>query len=219
MSSIGRAVKELVGSFQIADLVAVLALGLGLFWLIFIRSFGLAFTPDSIQYMSYAMKLRYASEFSLTPFWPPMYPILINLAMYANGFPAEAAALLSGLTMILFLFVFTSTLRNYSDDFILIGLFLITLFTFDRFLHSYKFALSEASFSLFLLLNFYFVIKHYETKREFLFCDQALRDKAIKVLRLRRVVHLAGSSHPIPGLWVDCHLLRLHALFLIRQPR
>ena len=165
MSSIGRAVKEVVGSFQMADLVAVLALGLGLFWLIFIRSFGLAFTPDSIQYMTYAMKLRYASEFSVTPFWPPMYPILINLAMYANGFPAEAAALLSGLTMILFLFVFTSTLRNYSDDIILIGLFLITLFTFDRFLHSYKFALSEASFSLFLLLNFYFVIKHYETKR------------------------------------------------------
>jgi hypothetical protein len=148
-----------------ADLVAVLALGLGLFWLIFIRSFGLAFTPDSIQYMTYAMKLRYASEFSFTPFWPPMYPILINLAMYANGFPAEAAALLSGLTMILFLFVFTSTLRNYSDDIILIGLFLITLFTFDGFLHSYKFALSEASFSLFLLLNLYFVIKHYETKQ------------------------------------------------------
>jgi hypothetical protein len=165
MSSIGRAVKEAAGSFQTTDIVTVLALGLGLFWLVFIRSFGLALTPDSIQYMTYALKLHYAWEFSVTPFWPPMYPILINLAMYANGFPAEAAALLSGLTMILFLFVYVLTLRNYSDDIILIGLFLITLFTFDRFLHSYKFALSEASFSLFLLLNFYFVIKHYETRQ------------------------------------------------------
>jgi hypothetical protein len=161
----GRMRKRMVGSFQMADLVVVLALVPGLFWLIFIRSFGLAFTPDSIQYMTYAMKMRYASEFSVTPFWPPMYPILINLVMYAKGFPADAAALLSGLTMVLFLFVLALILRNYSKDIILIGLFLLTLFTFDGFLHSYKFALSEAPFSLFLLLNFYSVIKHYETKK------------------------------------------------------
>jgi hypothetical protein len=149
----------------LADLVAVMALGLGLFWLVFIRSFGLAFTPDSIQYMTYALKMHYASEFSATPFWPPMYPILINLSMFANAFPAEAAALLSGITMIIFLFVFTLILRNYSRDLILIGLFLLALFTLDDFLHSYKFALSEATFSLFLLLNFYFLIRHFETGR------------------------------------------------------
>lgn len=145
--------------------VVVLAFCLGLFWLIFIRSFGLDFTPDSIQYMTYALKMHYAAEFSATPFWPPMYPILISLSMFANGFPAEATALLSGLTMILFLLVFTLILRNYSEDTILIVLFLLTLFTFDRFLHSFKFALSEAPFSLFLLLNFYCVIKHHETKQ------------------------------------------------------
>ena len=164
MSSIDRVGKRVVASFQMADLVTVLALSLGLFWLIFVRSFGLAFTPDSIQYMISALKMHYASDFFATPFWPPMYPILINLAMYANGFPADAAALLSGLTMMFFLFVFALILRNYSEDIVLIGLFLLTLFTFDGFLDSYKFALSEAPFSLFLLLNFYFVIKHYETK-------------------------------------------------------
>ncbi|NIM97287.1 MAG: hypothetical protein GTO24_04150 [candidate division Zixibacteria bacterium] len=165
MSDIGRAGKQMARSFQVADLVAVLALCLGLFWLFFIRSFGLAFTPDSIQYMTYAIKMYYTAEFPVTPFWPPMYPVLINLSMFANGFPAEAAGLLSGLTMVLFLFVFTLILRNYSRDIILIGLFLLALFMFDRFLHSYKFALSEALFSLFLLLNFYSVMKHYETKQ------------------------------------------------------
>jgi len=142
----------------------IIAICLGFFWLIFIDTIGLKFSPDSMDYMIYAMEMHYAVDFSSSPLLPPVYPFLINLFMFFNPFPAEAAALLSGISILLFFIIFTLILKRFSQNVFLNSLFLLTLFTFIGLSPISLLVSSEVAFSLFLVLNFYFVIKHYETK-------------------------------------------------------
>lgn len=145
--------------------VPILAFSLGFFWLIFIYSSGLQFSADSGHYLGYALDMHYDGNYFVHAQRPPLYPFLINLFMYFDGFPAGAAALVSGISMILLLVVFALILQKFSKDIFLNSLFLIVFFIFDKFLYVFKFAWSEVPFSLFLILNFYFVIRHHETKK------------------------------------------------------
>jgi len=148
----------------------ILAVCLGLFWSIFIYACGLGFSPDSTHYMANALNMHHAfdfSNFSLTviPLWPPFYAFLLNLFMFFNVFPAEAAALLSGFSMLLLLVILTLILKKFSKNLLLNILFLLTLFTLTGFLDSYLFVMSESPFALFLILHVYFLVKHNETQQ------------------------------------------------------
>jgi hypothetical protein len=147
----------------------ILAVCLGLFWLIFIYVSGLGLSPDSTHYMVNALNMHYAFDFSsfslsVIPLWPPFYAFLLNLFMFFNVFPAEAAALLSGCSMLILLVIFTLILKKFSQNLLLNTLFVLTLFTLTGFLDSYLFVMSESPFALFLILHIYFLLKHNETQ-------------------------------------------------------
>jgi len=145
--------------------VTILAFSLGFFWLIFIYSSGLHFSGDSGHYLGYALDMHYEGNYSVSATRPPVYPILISLFMYFDGFPAGAAAIVSGISLILLLIVFALILQKFSKDTLLNSLFLIGFFMFDKFLYIFKYAWSEVPFSLFLILNFYFLLRHHESKK------------------------------------------------------
>ena len=147
-----------------SHLVTIVAFCLGLLWLIFIYDHGIHITPDSTKYMTFAMKMHYARDYSVNPLWPPLYPFLLNLFMFVEGFPAESAELISGISMMAFLVTFALTLYKFREGIVLNLLFLLTLFTFTKPLYVFHCAWAETPFSLFLILNFYFLLRHWETK-------------------------------------------------------
>ncbi len=161
---LGRKIYDLWINQQ-THLVTFTGFCLGLFWLVFIYRAGIFMSADSTWLMKYAMDIHYAFEFPNDTNWPPLYPFLINLFMYINEFPAEAAALLSGVSILIFFVVFALILRKFCEDILINCLFLITMFTFTKFLYLHEYACTEVPFSLFIILNVYFVIIHNETKK------------------------------------------------------
>jgi hypothetical protein len=157
-------IRELISNHK-SLLILVFAFSLGLFWLNFIYLAGLRFSPDSVFYMTFAVNMHYAADYYVSPAWVPLYPFLINLGMYVQKFPAESAALISGISMIGILLTYGSLLNKFSEDFILKLLFLLLLFFFTKFLSIYDLAWSETPFSFLILLSFYFIINHYEKHR------------------------------------------------------
>ncbi|EDN69287.1 membrane protein [Beggiatoa sp. PS] len=135
--------------YVIKNIDVIIAICLGFIGLIFIDTVGLNFSPDSMDYMTYAMEMHYALDFSVSPLWPPAYPFLINLFMFFNPFPAEAAALLSGISILLFFIIFTLILKRFSQNVFLNSLFLLTLFTFIGLSPIFLLVSSEVPFSLF----------------------------------------------------------------------
>jgi hypothetical protein len=149
----------------------LLALGLGIYWIIFTHFLGLGLSPDSTHYLVYALNMHYSANwlnlFSLTvnPLWAPFYSFLINIFMFFTPLPLEAATLLGGISMLLFLITFTLILRQFSNNLVLNLLFLMNLLVLIGFLDSYLYILSEAPFALFIILHFYFLIKHEQTHK------------------------------------------------------
>ncbi len=142
-----------------------LATALGLFWLLYIFKAGIRFSPDSVSYQTFALKMHYMADFDVGATWPPLYPILIHLAMYFQKFPAEAAAIVSGLSMFGGLVFFTLILCKYSRNSALIFLILANLFFWDKYINIYTAAWSEAPFTFVLVLALYYVIAHHDKQR------------------------------------------------------
>ncbi|MCP5052884.1 MAG: glycosyltransferase family 39 protein, partial [bacterium] len=117
---------------------------------------------DSGYYLTYSMQMHHVWDFFTHAVRPPAYSFLINLCMYVTGSPSDAASLLSGITMILSLAVFALILQKFSKDLVLNGLFLVSLFTFSKFVFVFSYAMSESLFSLFVLLTVYYLILHHE---------------------------------------------------------
>ena len=115
--------------------------------------------------MTYAVNMHYTSDYYVNPAWAPLYPFLINLVMFVHKFPAESAALISGICMIGVLITYVALLQKYSDDIFLKIFFLFLLFFFAKFLSIYDVVWSETLFTLLILLSLYFVINHYEKHR------------------------------------------------------
>ena len=153
----------MLNKFKIDTLFAV---GFGLSWLVLTQVSGLKLTFDSTVYLAYALNMHHADSFfemTMVPVWPPLYSFLIHIFMFFNIFPAEAAALLNGISLLLCLVVFSLILQRFSHNRLLNLLFLIALCTFTGFLNSYFHIMSEAPFSLFIVIHLYFLIRHHET--------------------------------------------------------
>lgn len=109
--------------------------------------------------------MHYAGDLYFDPVRPPGYPLLINLFMLFDGFPAGAAALVSGVTMIIVLVVFSRILHSFNKSFALNAIFLLICFLFNNVLYIFKYAWSEVPFVLFIILNIFFLYRHHETGR------------------------------------------------------
>ncbi len=145
--------------------VLLFAAALGFGWLLFIYNAGVQLSPDSGYYLSYGLNMHYDGDYFVHAVRPPVYPFMVNLFMYLDGFPADAAALVSGFTMILLLIVFARILTRFSDDTLLNCLFLAALFTFEKIIYIFIHAWSEIPFALFVISAFYFLLRHHETGR------------------------------------------------------
>jgi len=136
---------------------------LGFGWLMFIALYGVGISPDSAKYALYAFYMHFVHDYNVPPHWPPLYPFVINLLMYAEPFVIDAASLLSGFSMLLLLVAFTRIIQRYSERSIVNCLLLLAFFTHAKVLHLYEYAWSESLFSLFLITHIYFVMKHLRT--------------------------------------------------------
>lgn len=152
-----------VPSFVKDHFVTLFAIGLGVYWHVFNCITGLSTNPDSGYYLSYALRMHYAGDFFVHAVRPPLYSFLVNVIMFFNGSPADAAAILSGITMVLTLVVFALIIQRFSKDVFLNVLLLLALFTFSHFALIFTMVMSEGLFTLFLLLTVYYVIRHHET--------------------------------------------------------
>ena len=59
---------------------------------------GLTTTGDSIAYLTTSLNHQKDGIFEIAPLWPPLYPWLISQFHMFTGFPADAAAWLSGIS-------------------------------------------------------------------------------------------------------------------------
>jgi hypothetical protein len=149
--------------FSINNFPSFCAVILGLYWWKIIGAYGLELSPDSTNYLTYALKMYTGYDYSVPPIWPPLYPILINLLMIFNPFPAESAVIVSGLSMMLLLLVFVLTMHEFRIGPMLSVLLLVLLFTFSRMLIVFEYAWSEGPFAAFCATAFFFVVRHYKT--------------------------------------------------------
>jgi hypothetical protein len=139
-----------------------LATCLGFSWLLYIFNTGIKFSPDSVSYQSFALLMHFSADFDVPAIWPPLYPFLLHIGLYVQDFPAESAAIVSGLSLVGTLVIFTLLLSKYSDNLWLITLFVLNLFFWNKFLSVYLHAWSESPFTFFLVLALFLVITHYE---------------------------------------------------------
>ncbi len=160
LSRINIAITSLKNYFTL-----LLAVGAGLFWLVFINYTGLMLNPDSSRYMGFALGMHFGGNYFVMPLRPPMYPFIIHMFMFFKRFPAEAAALASGIIMILTLVVFVLIMQKFSRDIFLNSILLLSLFTFSKFVFVFGSAWTEGLYGLFTLLALYFVLRHHETQR------------------------------------------------------
>ncbi len=185
----GRSNPVTATQIRARDLALLLLAGvLGLSWLVFIYTHGVAFSPDSCKYMTSALHIRYAFEPAFYSQWPPLYSSLLAGCLLLVDFPGEAASLLSGLCMVGFLLVFALICRRYIGSSVLSCLFLLALFTFPGFLLVYCYAWSEVPFSLLLLLTCYFVFRHQDSG---LFRDYVLAAICASLAGLTRYIGYA----------------------------
>lgn len=138
---------------------------LGMAWSIWIYQAGVEFSADSTQYLSFALNMYGSGDYAHSPLWPPLYSFLVSISMGLTQFPAEAASLVSGLSLLCVLITFATILHRYSNDNILNSMFLFLLFSWTSFLYIYKFAWSEGPFTAFALLGVYFIIRHIKNQK------------------------------------------------------
>lgn len=150
---------------SITVLVALVALVGGLYWLLFILEYGLSFSQDSTDYMMSALRMRYAADYYVNPLWPPLYSLLLSVFMLFKPFPADAAALFAGLSIVIQLVLLALTLRRIGTDWIAQILAIVALATFAPFLYMYKWVWSEVPFSLLTTAAFYFLLRHIDNRK------------------------------------------------------
>lgn len=138
-----------------------------------LRSGGLMFSPDSVHYLDIAQSI--ANGEGVTTYhlnldsktvpdravpWPPLYPLLLSIPLILGSTPMLAAVCITiivNLTISLFLFL---TIRRKTNWIIgIIGLVIYILFQPN--FHSWDFAWSEGTFTLFLVVYFYIFDRKY----------------------------------------------------------
>lgn len=158
--------SELISKYYGEIGVAILV---GAYWSSYILRMGLALTPDSVVYLRTVMRLVHGHEFIQSPHWPPLYPIAIALLTPFVPFPADAAALLSGVLVILFFLLLSLVLREISGNGAVNLIVILSLASLRSFMSVFQHAWSEQLFMVLLLLNLFLLLRYQKTKRSPLF--------------------------------------------------
>lgn len=129
-------------------------------WAANIIKMGLTLTSDSITYLESALKLSVDGELVLSVHWPPLYPIVISSTKIFTAFPADGAAIISALSVVVFFCIFALLLRTYSRSAFFNVLLILLLASLKDFLSVFQSAWSEQLYSVLLIVNFYLLVKH-----------------------------------------------------------
>jgi len=141
------------------------ALLCGLYWFAFIDTYGLSFSFDSTEYMARALAMHHAGDYDVNPLWPPLYTWVLTVAMHVRPFPADAAAMVAGISIVAQLVLFALILRHITAEVIASLLAVVALASFAPFLYMYSWVWSEALFSTLLTAAFYFFVLFEEKRR------------------------------------------------------
>ncbi|MEX1071978.1 MAG: glycosyltransferase family 39 protein [Anaerolineales bacterium] len=143
----------------------ITALCAGLIWAEHILKMGLTLTSDSIAYLGFALKTSTSGVLIQNTDWPPFYSIAISATKFLTQFPADGAAIISAASLVIFLLVFALLLRQYSESTVA-NIILILLFaTFHDFINLFRHAWSEQLYTVFVIANFYLLVKHQSRPR------------------------------------------------------
>jgi hypothetical protein len=137
------------------DLIIVFLLSL--FWVVLNYRAGFNYSPDSVEYITMASKLRYSGQFAFLPYWPPLFPLLITLASFISPFPANAATLVVGASAIAAALAFALLVRRVFQDALLTLVTVSMLLGMGAFLKVGTTIWSEMPFLAFSLLSMVFV--------------------------------------------------------------
>ena len=77
----------------------------GIFWGGWVSFMGVHMDSDSLAYITAALNWNIDNHITLGPMWPPFYPLLIAWFSQLLVYPGVAAALISGLSISLYLWV------------------------------------------------------------------------------------------------------------------
>jgi hypothetical protein len=124
---------------------------------------GFNYSPDSVEYITMASRLRYSAEFQFLPYWPPLFPILIGLFSLLVPFPANAAALVVSVSTIGVLLTFGELTRRIFHSALMSLVAVVILAGMGTFLEVSTTIWSEMPFVLFMLLSIVFVLNFKES--------------------------------------------------------
>ena len=204
---VGRGVaRALGGAPRLSFAIGLLAASTSLLVLVSTGKYGAGLTPDSIAYLSTAASLATGggfAQFDGTPYlhWPPLFPILLAAFGVAGVTPATAARLLNalcaGLTVVLTCVWLSKRVRPP-----LVAVAGLSVALSPPLLYSARFALTETTFNLLLLLFLTTLAGYLATGRP------AVLYAATAVAAAAALTRFIGVSAALTG-----------ALFLLARPR
>ncbi len=136
---------------------------IGVCWIVLTLKGGVGLTPDSTQYMTFALYMKELGRFTVNPLWPPLYPALLSSILYLTPFPAEAAAWVSAACLPLYVLLSVCILRQARVPALVQVLLLAALSSLLPFLYTLLFARSECPYTVLLALHILFVVRYHRT--------------------------------------------------------
>jgi hypothetical protein len=147
-----------------ADTIFAAFAGIG--WYLWLSTVGIAISPDSSEYLFFSLQIHYKGDYSgIYTVWPPAYPFLLSVAQFINIAPADAATLISAVSLLLLLLClsFVMKLINIPVAIRCFGLFFLILNS--DFLHVFEYAWADGPFTAFYILFIAAMLKHWQTEK------------------------------------------------------
>lgn len=196
------------------------ALIASLIWVDYIFKMGLNLTSDSITYQEAALGLSVNGELTLSNHWPPLYPIILTATRLFTAFPADGAAIISALSVVIFFGLFALLLRAYSQYALINVLLILLLASLSAFVEIFQVALSEQVYSVFLVLHFYLLIGHQKKSHYLFFLGAVIVAGLAMLLRYAAVnmgfiLVLYSLIFRHPGLATKVRLMKYAAVALL----
>ncbi len=141
-------------------LEAIASIVVGIVWASYILKMGLTVASDGTTYLRIGLRFATNGEF-LPGTNPPFYPLVISATSFITQFPADGAALVSAACLVIFFLLFAILLRRFSRNSIANMLLIFLLATFDDFILLFLTAKTEPIYTVFLIANFFLLVKHY----------------------------------------------------------
>lgn len=188
--------------------IALSGLGVlaGVVWWRFLAFVGVHATSDSAAYFLGSLRLTWGQAAALSPSWPPIYPGLLWLLGAVTPYPADAAALISGLAAAMVVGgVGVSALSASRSPLVAVSATLLCC-VWGSLLFVFRYAWSEPLYTGFTMVHIAFVARHIRTGR--------LRDYALAAVFAACAAgtrYIGDSLILVFAVYTAGHLLRTRA--------